>query len=164
MHKYSCVTTDLAKKAGLPVDRFPSSDEEIARAEHVIDEAMGALSIEEHEKIIFDIHGISRFPKVDDSMIRSYLRDLETEIGKISPKAGYTSAMAMNRAYVMDENFRMMFVRACNFDAAQAANMMVNHFDKKQKLFGDDALGRDIWQSVSVVTVGEGVRVCGFSS
>lgn len=144
----SGISTYLAEKAGLPVDRFPSSEEEISRAETVLDQAIHELSIEEQEKIIFDIHGIATVREEDDGVIRSSMTGLEKEIEKIASKEAYDFAMVLNRAYVMGHDFRMMFLRACNFNTTQAAMMIVNHFETKRELFGDDALGRDIWQSV----------------
>lgn len=49
---------DAAAKAGMDPTRFPQTDEEVQRAEETIARELEKLSMEEHEKIIFDIHGI----------------------------------------------------------------------------------------------------------
>lgn len=148
----SCISTHLAEKAGLPTNRFPEGEEETARAEEVLEVAFAELSIDEHEKIIFDIHGLSSSPEEDASRLESALKDLEAAISKIAQKDAYEHALFQNRQYVMDKDFRTMFLSALKFDVAGAAQMIVDHFEKKRELFGDDVLGRDIWQSVSFET------------
>ena len=154
-----CISIDLAEKAGLPVDRFPSSEDEVERAENVLAQAMGELSVEEHEKIIFDVHGFSKPPEIDDAIIQSCMASLDKEIAKISSKRAYEVARDRNKEYVLDHDFRLMFLRACDFDPIRAATMIVKHFEKKRELFEDMVLARDIWQSVSVCETNSRCRI-----
>jgi len=148
--RYS-VTTHLVEKAGLPVDRYPSTADEIERAENAVVQALGELSIEEHEKIIFDVHGFATPSEPDEEAISSLMKRLDEELDKIRSKEAYELAKAQDVDFVTKHDFRMMFVRACDYDPALTATMIVNHFEKKRELFGEKVLGREIFLSVSAV-------------
>jgi len=143
------ISTHLVEKAGLPLDRYPSTADEIERAETAIAEALGDLSIVEHEKIIFDVHGFATASELDEEAISSLMKNLDEEIEKIPLKEAYELAKVQDVDFVTRHDFRMMFLRACDYDPAMTATMIVNHFEMKRELFGEQALGREIFQSVS---------------
>lgn len=139
----------LAKAFGLATDRFPNSDEEVTQAEDAIATAMKNLSLEDQEKIIFDIHGIATNPSQKQSERERLLRDFQIKLDRISSKDAYEQARFQNPSYVNNADFRYLFLHAVGFDVCEAAKMYVYHFEKKRQLFGDDVLGRDVCQSVS---------------
>jgi len=141
-------STHLVEKAGLPVDRYPSTADEIERAENAIVHALDELSIEEQEKIIFDVHGFATVSELDEEVISTLMKRLEEEIEKIPSKEAYELAKVHDLGFVTRHNFRMMFLRACDYDPAMTATMIVDHFEKKRELFGEKVLGREIYQSV----------------
>ena len=65
----------------------------------------------------------------------------------IQPRIAYDKAKLMSEEYVMDEAFRISFLRAEEFDADKAALRMCRHFETKSNLFGDDKLVRTITQA-----------------
>jgi hypothetical protein len=80
----------------------------------------------------------------DPDHVQQQLTALEHEIADISPKDAYEKALQINSQYVQDQALRLMFLRSEDFDAQDAAQRMVRHFDKKQELFGEDMLTKDI--------------------
>jgi hypothetical protein len=138
----------LAKSAGLPVDRFPETEEEAKRAEEVFEQALEKLSLNEHETCIFDIHGITPAEEEETSMVEAKLRELELRLEKIEEKEAYNLACQMNPDYVCSRAFRLMFLRSEKFNVESSAALMVKHFDIKRMLFGDgDVLAREVRQS-----------------
>lgn len=49
---------ETVAEAGLDPTRFPRTPEEVRKAEETIKSELNKLSLEEHEKIVFDVHGI----------------------------------------------------------------------------------------------------------
>jgi len=151
MSKHRLCTVDLAKEAGLPIHRFPTTSEEVAIAEEALARELDNLSLDERERIIFDIHGITtttRLGEQDEATISSSLEELESELQKIPQKDAMEEALFRNAPYVKDPKFRLLFLRALEFNASAAADMMVEHFEVKRQLFGDgEVLAREIRQS-----------------
>jgi len=106
------------------------------------------MSMDEHEKIIFDVHGFATAVERDKDAIAALMKRLEEEIEAIPSKDAYILAKILDLDFVMNHDFRMMFLRACDYDPSMTAMMIVKHFEKKRKLFGEQTLGREIFQSV----------------
>lgn len=143
-------TPELARSAGLADNRFPQTHEEADKAEDVLTRELDKLSLDEHEKILFDVHGIARTEEFDDETLEQHLKKLDVEINKIKRKKreAYEQAKFINRGYVLDPRFRLMFLRAEFFNAKAAANTIITHFDIKQRVFGSgEILGRDVRMS-----------------
>jgi hypothetical protein len=148
MSKERLCNSDLAKEAGLSTHRFPTTSEEVAIAEDALARELNNLSLDEQEKILFDIHGINTIYPEDEETISSLLEELENEIEKIPQKEAYAQVLFMNESYVKDRNFKLLFLRALEFNATAAADMVVQHFEIKRQLFGDgEVLAREIHQS-----------------
>lgn len=142
----------LAQAAGLALDRWPESDEEAKRAEEFLAKELQALSLDEHERVIFDVHGLSSLVnhEEDSQMVAQALDDLQVELDQISQddKEAYHLALELNSTYVQSPKFRLLFLRFEDFDAKAAAKMMVAHFQAKRQAFGSGAiLARDVRQS-----------------
>ena len=88
------ITVDLAREAGLPVYRFPKTSEESAIAEDALARALNKLSLDEQEKIIFDVHGIKTSKPFEDDgdSLCAFLNQLEIEIGKLTKKDAFDQA------------------------------------------------------------------------
>jgi len=148
------ISTHLVEKAGLPLDRFPSTTDEIERAENAVAQAFNELSMDEHEKIIFDVHGFAKTAELDKEVICTLMKRLEEEIENMPSKEAYILAKILDLDYVMNHDFQLMFLRACDYDPSVTAIMIVKHFEEKRKLFGEQTLGREIFQSVRGVEGG----------
>ena len=113
-------------------------------AEASIADAMASLSVEERERSLLETHGVAEVQDEDDAFIDQKLADLECELLKIPNKTAYYMAKSTSPAYVCDRKFRLMFLRADQYDCAAAARRLVSHFDTKLDLFGTDYLGKNI--------------------
>lgn len=138
----------LAKLAGLAVDRFPETNEEVKRVEELLSRELEKLSIDEHEKIVFEVHGIVPQEDEDDCIVERKLKELEEELDLIERKGAYNLAVRLNPSYVHSRHFRLMFLRCQRFETTSAASMIVRHFEEKRRLFGDgEVLAREVRQS-----------------
>ena len=143
-------TPELARSAGLAENRFPRTDEEADIAENALAKELEKMSLEEHEKLLFDIHGIALTEEEDPESLENALTELENKLRKIKrkKKEAYERAKFLNPAYVNSRRFRLMFLRSEGFDPAAAAKTIVAHFEIKRKIFGEgEILARDVVQS-----------------
>ncbi len=141
---------ELAQSAGIPVDRFPETAEEAIVAQELLVQSLDRLSLHEHERILFDIHGIEHIinDAENPSMVEEKLAELQYKLDRTSNKDAYNLAKQLNPEYVFSRCFRLMFLRCEMFNAESAAEMMVRHFEEKRRLFGDgDVLAREVLQS-----------------
>eukprot|EP00934_Nitzschia_sp_Nitz4_P005046 Nitzschia sp. Nitz4//scaffold44_size153857//37896//39738//NITZ4_002707-RA/size153857-augustus-gene-0.16-mRNA-1//-1//CDS//3329552115//5036//frame0 len=146
------MTMELAKAAGLAIDRLPQTEEEADIAEQALAKDFKTLNIDMHEKILLDVHGIPR--SLDDHNtpegIKQKLEELEAEIQKLDPadREGINLARGYNAEYVDNPKFRLHFLRAHKFDVQSAALRFANHFKAKLVLFGTgEILGREVTQA-----------------
>jgi len=143
-------TPELARSAGLADYRFPATNEEADIAEQVLSKELEKLSLEEHEKLLFDIHGIARTQEEDEGeSLGKKLKALDDALNKMKrkKKEAYEQAKFLNRAYVESKGFRLMFLRAECFNPKAAAQTIVTHFEIKRRIFGDgEVLARDVRQ------------------
>ena len=131
-----------------PIQEFPSCPQEEEMAEKLLNDEMEKLSFVEHEKIMFDVHGLAQADQEDPTDVEELLQEMENAINKIRRKHGYERAKYWKETYVMDRSFRLRFLRCDRFHSELAAQRIVRHFNVKRELFGDSAvLGRDILMS-----------------
>lgn len=127
------------------VINMPDSFLEEHLAEKLLTEELNRLSLVEHEKILFDIHGFSQVDQEDPVDVEVRLQEIEREIGKIRNKKAYDYANYCNPDYVQDRSFRLKFLRCDRWDTKLAAQRIVRHFQVKQELFGEtDVMARDV--------------------
>jgi hypothetical protein len=107
---------------------------------------MNQLSVDEREKVLEDVHGISRAVDEPLDFVKNSLVLLEQELSKILAcnKVAFDLAKLQSKEYVSSEKLRLMFLRAESFDAYAAAAHMVRFFDEKYKLFDPEKLSKDI--------------------
>jgi hypothetical protein len=140
-----CFTKGFAEKSGMPQDRFPVTPQEVDEAEEILANELSALSLEEHEKILFDVHGISLVQDEDPPFLEAKFAELEAELQKIRNKFAYENAKYLNSSYVDDPAFPLMFLQSERFDTKLAAQRLVRHFEIKRELFGNgDILAREV--------------------
>jgi hypothetical protein len=117
----------------------------IANAESYLASDLESLSIEERERVYNEIHGVTERTEEDPIVVEEKMISLEKEIKQIKlNKAAYERALFLSPRYVNDPEFRLMFLRADNFNAKNAANRMVNYFHYKLELFGEEKLVKKI--------------------
>lgn len=158
-----CFFTRLAQKAGLVGSRFPKTNEEADLAETALTKQLDKLSMEEHEKILLEIHGFQSADPIeeenDEDTSSSALSKLDTQLEKLKAelsysiatkkdKEAYDLARSINESYVHDKSFLQMFLRSEMYNIKEAAELIVAHFQVKRQLFPQEhALARDIQQS-----------------
>jgi hypothetical protein len=135
------VTNDV-RDNDIPLDVSP--DEVYS----LVAKQMTSLSMEDREKVYYDLHGVSEEVKETPEMVASSLLQLELELQKLQlqQKYAYEAAKSMNPSYVQNPEFQLKFLRADLFDAPKAAFRLARHFQNKLELFGRDKLARDIQQ------------------
>ena len=166
------IDVSLAKSAGLDTTRFPQTNQEVELAEQAIADALAKLSLDDHEKILLDVHGcrvsddsalndapssaeISCSSNDDSSATNSHrdpkeslLQQLDQELHRINTdKEAYKMAMDNSKDptfYGKSRWFRLAFLRAEQDDASKAAAAIVAHFTVKRQLFGDSSLPRHV--------------------
>lgn len=141
---------DFVRAAGLPIARFPETNQEADVAEELLAQAMAKMSMDEHEKIILDMHGVVSVEKDEDpTTIERKLKELQLEVeATVQKDDAYLLAKEMNESYVTNRNFCLMFLRHEKFHVKSTAKLILQHFQVKQKLFGNgEILARDVRQS-----------------
>jgi hypothetical protein len=102
------------------------------------------LSVEEREKALNDIHGVTDATEEDPAVLSNALIQLDIELDKIANKRAYNMAKAQRPEYVRNRRFLLKFLRAENINAKNAAARIVRSFESKLELFGEDKLAKDI--------------------
>jgi hypothetical protein len=109
---------------------------------------LNAMSLKEREEVLYDIHGVGDTVEETPELITHCLKEMDAWITKKKrnkkQSAAYRAAESQSREYVEQRKWRLMFLRADNFDAKRAAHRLMYHFEKKLELFGMDKLAKDI--------------------
>jgi hypothetical protein len=110
-------------------------------------EELNQLSMNEREKISEEIHGVRRVVEETPELLAESLAALVQELISIPSKPAYELAEQLSNQYVTDLKFRLMFLRAEDFDARKAASRLVSFLSLKLELFGAEKLVRPIFLS-----------------
>jgi hypothetical protein len=105
---------------------------------------LNKLSIKERDEALHDVHGVSDVMDEEPASVKKCFQQLQLELLEIKNKSAYDQALIQNEAYVKDEKFSLMFLRADGFDPKNAAARVVSFFEAKLQLFGPELLARDI--------------------
>mmetsp|Transcript_87484 Transcript_87484/g.131231 ORF Transcript_87484/g.131231 Transcript_87484/m.131231 type:complete len:468 (+) Transcript_87484:35-1438(+) len=105
---------------------------------------LNKLSMKERDEVLHDVHGVSDVMDEEPAFVEKCFRELQVELLKIKSKPAYDQALLHNEAYVKDEKFMLMFLRAEGFDPKSAAARTVSFFEAKLQLFGPELLARDV--------------------
>ena len=103
---------------------------------------LNQLSLKEREQVYFDVHGVSDSVNEEPGFVDRCLDSLEAYTDGFS--GAYAFALSQNEDYVKNREFRLMFLRAENFDVHRAADRLKMFFEEKLKLFGPEKLAKDI--------------------
>lgn len=105
---------------------------------------MNKLSFQEREAVYEDLHAVSKPVEESSEVVDEIIRQMRDEIAGVRVKPAYNKAIFLNRKYVDDPRFLLMFLRSTRFDAREAAHKICDHFRFKLELFGPDLLAREI--------------------
>lgn len=128
-----------SSKVPPPVDRNPQT-EALFAAE------LSRLSMKERDEVLQDIHGVADSPTEDLEFVQKCFGQIEEALLliPIMEKTSYLRAIELDESYVTNEDFLLMFLRACSFDVNAAAARMVAFFETKNDLFGPEKLAKEI--------------------
>jgi hypothetical protein len=107
------------------------------------------LSMEDREKVYYDLHGVSEQVSETPEFVRERLLQLQKKLDAAMEEdrmEAYRKALAMNQEYVQNPKFMLRFLRADGFDVDAAAQRLGKHFVVKLELFGPELLTKDIAQ------------------
>lgn len=121
------------------VDRNPET-EALFAAE------LSRLSMRERDEVLHDIHGVADSQNEDPAFVEQCRKDLEDALAQIpvADKGSYLQARDLDESYVTNEDFLLMFLRACSFNGKLAADRMISFFNAKKDLFGPEKLAKEI--------------------
>lgn len=110
---------------------------------------MNSFTSEEREKILHELHGVADAAEVNETpeLVTRSLAELaslwEDELGTPTNTL-LRLAETQYPKRVNDPNFRLMFLRADEFNAQQAMTRILLHLEQQQFLFGDSKVGKRI--------------------
>ena len=129
-------------------NRINVNEESVIDVEALMTKELRELTAQERNTIMEELHGVTVNmvnEECDATFVNDKLSSLDVELNKIKKnKQAYERALFLRPSYVKDRNFRLMFLRADEFDVTKAARRILNHFQLKLSLFGLDKLVKDI--------------------
>lgn len=115
----------------------------IDESERILARAMSSLPTAERDKIIEEVHGVSKPMEEDAEFVSETLAALDSEIASQKNEA-YEIALKQNRSFVEDSDFRLMFLRSEGFDPSSASARLMQYLKLKQMYFGEERITKDI--------------------
>jgi hypothetical protein len=117
----------------------------ITDTDAILAKELHELSLKQRERVFEEIHGVvGSYFNEDPTNLTLRFSELDEEIKKIKKKPEYERALFLSPRYVRDADFRLNFLRADGFDTSKAAQRMVNYFQHKMELFGEEKLVKKI--------------------
>jgi hypothetical protein len=110
----------------------------------ILAKELNQLSFQQRNAVLEELHGVDAVIEETPEFVQDKLNALQEEISKILKKDAYERAEQVNRNYVHDPKFRLMFLRADYFCPKEAAARLVWFMEKKLHFFGPDSLGRPV--------------------
>jgi hypothetical protein len=107
---------------------------------------MNDLTVDERERLFDEIHGVLKEREETPGFAETCCDQFDNALSKLSSaKRKYLGrAFFLNPSIQKDAKFKMMFLRADNYNARRAAQRMAGFFTFKRELFGDDKLHKTI--------------------
>lgn len=129
-----------------PEENLDIPDVKPEEIDSMVAKEMASLSMQDREKVYSDVHGVSRTIEETPELLQTSLLELEVELDLLEDYHAYDIARKMDSAFVKNEAFRLMFLRADLFDAKKTAKRIGLFFKHKLDLFGKDHLTKSITQ------------------
>lgn len=121
--------------------QIPETPNEVQLVDEILAQEFNQLSVEEKDRILFEIHGLASDEDPED--LDSYYSAMERHLCEIPEKKAFEAAKYYNADFVKKN--RLAFLRAERFNPKAAATLMAKHFESKQFLFGGgEILAREI--------------------
>ena len=108
------------------------------------DRELGEMSSGERTRVYADLGGAQEINPEDPDFINNCLMELNAALNRIEDKQAFRLAQRICPHYTNNPGFRIMFLRADNFNVQKTAHRIAAHFEEKKFLFGEDKVARDI--------------------
>ena len=108
------------------------------------DRELVQLSDAERMRVFADLGGAQQINPEDPDFIIQCLMELNASLNRVEDKEAFRQAQKMCPHYTNNPGFRIMFLRADDFNVENAASRIAAYFEEKKELFGEDKLARDI--------------------
>jgi len=115
----------------------------VDESDRIIAQAMNSLSTEEREKVMEEVHCVSKPIEEKTDFILEKLAELDCEVS-IRENEAYEIGSKQKRGFVEDLSFRCMFLRCNSFVASAASKRMMHHLKLKETYFGEQKITKDI--------------------
>ena len=135
-----------------PPSRPAPSNDVSKEVDELVASSLRQMSLQEREQVLNGIHGVEDDMQENQAMLDTSLQRLRDELDSyllqqldIEQEApALCRVLLQSPNYVRSNDFLLMFLRATSFDVRHALKRMHDFFELKLKLFGVDALGRDV--------------------
>eukprot|EP00980_Cylindrotheca_fusiformis_P020508 scaffold7564_cov117-Cylindrotheca_fusiformis.AAC.2 len=116
-------------------------------------QSMTKLSVKDRETALEEVNGIASIDPEDPAALTACLTELNQQLASLKQGTCYELAEKMDRDYVTNRDFQIMFLRAnryvmssgqLRYHPKRAAEHMKKFFETKCMLFGKDKLVKDI--------------------
>ena len=110
---------------------------------------LAALSMEEREAAIYDLHGVSDDIDETPDFVQQKLTEIQNELERIpdAEKRAYNMLLKEEEEdlrRIQSDEFLLSFLRADKFDATKAALRLTKNLNFKLKLFGKEKLTKSL--------------------
>jgi hypothetical protein len=145
--------------AGLVKNRLMQKKKPLKSEQQISDltQELNALSVQERDNILYDIHGV-KYDTTDANAPNDELDETPARLARALAeldalwrsqvqKEANTSlrlAVLQYQDRVSSTKFRLMFLRADDFDVPKTMQRIINHFDQQRYLFGEPKVGKKI--------------------
>lgn len=106
---------------------------------------LNAMSFRERETVYEEIHGVEKDAEETEEFLEEKLELMNQILQRsVHNRVLYERASTINREYVENRSFRLMFLRSEYYHPENAAERLVRFLEGKIRFFGDDVLARPI--------------------
>lgn len=118
---------------------------------------MEGLSFQERQKVNEDVHlvadQVQETPEFVDRKVHEIIEVLKNQSKNIVQRDAWDRAVFLRPSLARDRDHYLMFLRAKNYDAFDAAILIFKHNETKRRVWGEELLARRIsWEDLSEET------------
>ena len=125
-------------------DNIEDSVASAALVDSVLAKEFSNLSTQERTRTYEELHGVNDCVEETPVFLQNSLRQLDEALLRITVKPAYEIAMRQSPNFVMDAQFKLMFLRADGFHPEKAATRLVAYFEGKLQYFGESLLTKRV--------------------
>jgi hypothetical protein len=134
-----CLAAAMAKlfqQRQEPLSSNNSSQSPSTEADKLAVNELNELTLIERNKVYEEVHGVAAVQEETPAFLEERLEQLELLINRIRKKTAYDTALFLCPAQIRNRDFRLMFLRADDWDVIKASQKIAQYFEHKLQLFG----------------------------